>query len=117
MLQYDVHIVIGEGQAYPLAMVVPAIGVSIANQGFCTLIGREILDHCVLRYDGPKQEFFINYGQTERGGESDLGLGCTRARKKGDWLPALSYASNASKNLAGRVPVPPFSERLPSVSR
>lgn len=61
MCQYDIHVVIGEGQSYPLTMVLPAIGVAIANQGFCALIGREILNHCVLTYDGPKQKFYIDY--------------------------------------------------------
>jgi len=61
MSQYDIHVVIGEGQSYPLTMVLPAIGITIANQGFCALIGREILNHCILIYNGPEQKFHINY--------------------------------------------------------
>jgi hypothetical protein len=33
----------------------------LASQGFFVLIGRDILDSCVLTYDGPRSRFTLEY--------------------------------------------------------
>jgi hypothetical protein len=63
MLQYDVHVVIGEGQLNPLQLVLPVVAVSLGSQGISALIGRDILCHCLLVYDGPQSIFSLSYGQ------------------------------------------------------
>lgn len=59
--QYDACFVIGDPAEGALHLVRPVISVSLASEGFQALIGRDVLDHCVLTYDGPNNRFTLAY--------------------------------------------------------
>jgi hypothetical protein len=58
---YDVCLILGESQPQSLALVLPVIESEFASQGFEVLIGRDVLQKCDLRYDGPKNTFSLTY--------------------------------------------------------
>lgn len=64
-LQYDVAIVIpGSNQNHaPFVLSnLPVVEcILLANQGFHALIGRDILQHCILSYNGVMQQFTLAY--------------------------------------------------------
>src|SRR5882762_6236356 len=50
---FDATISLGAGQVRTRSIVCEVIGSELANQGFFILIGRDVLSHCVLTFDGP----------------------------------------------------------------
>lgn len=59
LLQYDVCMVLGEGQADALVLTLPVIESDFASEGFLALIGRDVLKSCKFTYDGPADAFTI----------------------------------------------------------
>jgi hypothetical protein len=58
---YDATLVIGEETPSPLTTTVPVISCEFASRGFHALIGRDILNRCVLTYDGPAGVFRLEW--------------------------------------------------------
>lgn len=56
---FDATLVVGEGYAKPLVLTIPVIESDFASQGFCALIGRDILDQCFFMYDGSAGTFSL----------------------------------------------------------
>lgn len=59
--QYDACLVVGEGQPGALVFTLPVIESELATQGFLALVGRDVLDSCVLVYDGPASKFTLEW--------------------------------------------------------
>lgn len=57
--QYDACLVIGDPAELALHLVRPVIACGLASEGFQALIGRDVLDCCVLTYDGPNRCFTL----------------------------------------------------------
>lgn len=62
-LQYDVSMVLGEDQDNPLVVTMPVIESDFASEGFLALVGRNVLDLCVLVYDGPARTFTLEWDE------------------------------------------------------
>ncbi|MGC8638526.1 MAG: aspartyl protease family protein [Isosphaeraceae bacterium] len=58
---YDASIVLGETENPALIVTVGAIACDLAAEGYFALIGRDVLSHCRLIYDGPQQRFNLEY--------------------------------------------------------
>lgn len=58
---YDATVVIGEGLSPPLVATLPLIECEFASRGFYALIGRDILNRCVLTFDGPAGSFHLSW--------------------------------------------------------
>lgn len=63
--QYDIGIVIPGPSASHAPFVLPTLAVAecalFASQGFHALIGRDVLEHCVLTYNGSTRLFILAY--------------------------------------------------------
>lgn len=55
--QYLVRVVLSEG----IAFEVEVVDAPLTGQGIQGLIGRDILDHLVFTYNGPKNQFTVTY--------------------------------------------------------
>lgn len=55
--QYDVAMVVGEGQPKPLHLNLLVIATGLASEGFSVLVGRDVLEHCVLTFEGPTARY------------------------------------------------------------
>ena len=54
---FDATLVIGESQPVPLSLTTPVIACDFASRGFMALIGRDVLNLCVLTFNGPAGRF------------------------------------------------------------
>jgi len=61
LLQYDVRMVLGAGEADALVLTLPVIESDFASEGFLALIGRDVLKSCRFTYDGPAESFTIEW--------------------------------------------------------
>lgn len=59
---HDVCLVLGETETTSLIITTPIIGIELASQGFYALLGRDVLRHCRLVYDGPQGSITLEYG-------------------------------------------------------
>jgi len=59
--QFDATLALGDSGSPPLAVTVQVIECEFASRGFFALIGRDILDRCILTYDGPAQTFTLSW--------------------------------------------------------
>jgi hypothetical protein len=59
--QFDVCLVLGEHETPPLVRILPVVEGEFASQGFCVLIGRDMLAQCTFTYDGKKNNFMLRY--------------------------------------------------------
>lgn len=66
LLQYDVCLVLGAGQADALVLTLPVIESDFASEGFLALIGRDVLKSCMFNYDGPAETFTIEWNSKRR---------------------------------------------------
>ena len=60
---YDAQLVLGGLQAAPFPgwRAVEVVGVSVAKQGVLALVGRDLLDSCLVVYDGRARTFALAY--------------------------------------------------------
>lgn len=58
---YDASIVLGETENPALVVTVGAIACELAAEGYFALIGRDVLSHCRLIYDGTEERFSLEY--------------------------------------------------------
>ena len=56
---YGATLVFGENGPTPLVVTVLAIEADIATHGYFALVGCDVLDRCVLTYDGPAGAFTL----------------------------------------------------------
>jgi hypothetical protein len=61
LLQYDVRMVLGAGQADALVLTLPIVESDFASEGFLALIGRDVLKSCRFTFDGPAETFTIEW--------------------------------------------------------
>jgi len=59
--QFDATLVLGIGTNRPLEATVPVIESEFRSRGFDALIGRDLLNLCVLTYDGPAGQFTLRW--------------------------------------------------------
>lgn len=59
--EFDACFVLGETQSDPLVLTLSVIESDFASEGFYALVGRDVLGHCVLRYDGPNDTFTLDF--------------------------------------------------------
>jgi hypothetical protein len=59
--EYDACLVLGETSLRPMVLTLPVIGCDFSSQGFLALIGRDVLRHCKLAYDGPLDLFTLEF--------------------------------------------------------
>lgn len=60
-MTYDALVVLGETAGKPLSRTLAILSCELATQGFLALIGRDILQYCRFRYDGPNGTFILEY--------------------------------------------------------
>jgi len=58
---FDVCFILGESESHPLVTTVSVISCGFARQGFLALLGRDVLQHCRLIWDGPNRIYQIEY--------------------------------------------------------
>jgi len=58
---YDASVVLGETENPSLIVTVGAISRELATGGYFALIGRDVLSHCRLIYDGLQSRFSVEY--------------------------------------------------------
>jgi hypothetical protein len=58
---YDVCLAFARPQVKIMSMNLPVAEASLANQGFLALIGRDVLQQCLLVYNGPLKSFSISF--------------------------------------------------------
>ena len=58
---YDATLALGEATDKPLTVTTSGIACHFADRGFLALIGRDLLQHCVLTYDGPTGRYRLEW--------------------------------------------------------
>jgi len=58
---YDATLALGETTGRPISATVPVIECEFASRGFLALIGRDLLNLCILTYDGPTGRFQLEW--------------------------------------------------------
>ena len=63
--QYEIGVALAsistQGQGFVSFPSILAVGANLSHQGFDILIGRDILSHCLLVYDGRRNQFTLAY--------------------------------------------------------
>jgi hypothetical protein len=59
--QYDVCLAFAKPQFKIITMNLPVAEAKLADQGFLALIGRDVLQHCLLVYNGPTKSFSLSF--------------------------------------------------------
>jgi predicted aspartyl protease len=62
---YDASLVLGETEVVLLVVTTPMLGIELASQGFDALLGRDVLRHCRLVFDGPGKSVTLEYRREE----------------------------------------------------
>ena len=60
---FDITLVMESPGSRPESFTVGAVGGNLAPGGFYAILGRDVLDSCVLTYDGPVGSYTIEFGQ------------------------------------------------------
>jgi hypothetical protein len=58
---YDVCLAFAKPEIKIMSMNLPVAEARLANQGFLALIGRDVLQQCLLVYNGPMKTFSISF--------------------------------------------------------
>ena len=58
---YDVCLAFAKPQVKVMSMNLPVAEARLADQGFLALIGRDVLNQCLLVYNGPLKSFSISF--------------------------------------------------------
>ena len=63
---FDACFVLGESTSDALVLNLPVIESDLASEGFCALIGRNVLSQCLFTYDGPRNHFSLAWGRDRK---------------------------------------------------
>ena len=58
---YDVCLAFAKPQVKIMSLNLPVAEASLVSQGFLALIGRDVLQHCLLVYNGPSKAFSLSF--------------------------------------------------------
>lgn len=59
--QFKALATLGAGQDDPLTKTILVIEADFSQRGFLALVGRDLLQYCVFTYDGPGEQFTLNF--------------------------------------------------------
>ena len=58
---YDVCLAFAKPQVKAISMNLPVAEANLSTQGFLALIGRDVLQHCLLVYNGPLKSYSLSF--------------------------------------------------------